>query len=232
MTQPIRRRALDVISEHVDLVGRQVVDVGCGEGGLVRALVQCGARVVGVECGAEMLERARAAERIGDEQYLEGVGQALPLPDASVDRVIFMNSLHHVPLEHIADALAEAARVLVPGGLVLVNEPIADGDFYQVTRLVEDEKEVRAAAFTAIRDACVTGVFAEQAEVIYLNPVRMESYEAFATRMGLIDATRKALVEANEAILRARFHELAAERDGAFFFDQPSRLNILMKVGD
>lgn len=229
MTEPIRRRALEVLADHVDLAGRRVVDVGCGEGGLVRALVQRGARVVGVECGAEMLERARAAEPAGDERYVEGVGQALPLPDRSADRIVFMNSLHHVPEEHMAAALAEAARVLVPGGLALVNEPIADGDFFRLTRLVEDEEAVRAAALAAVKGACASGLFVERAEIVYLNPVRMESYEAFALRMGLIDGTRKARVAAAEAELRATFHALAAPRDGAFFFDQPARLTILEK---
>ncbi|HYD29818.1 MAG TPA: methyltransferase domain-containing protein [Azospirillaceae bacterium] len=226
---PARRRALEVIAGHAALQDRRIVDVGCGEGGLVRALTLKGGHVVGVECGAEMLERARAAEPAGDERYVEGVGQSLPLPDASADIVVFMNSLHHVPTPHMAAALAEAARVLVPDGLVLVNEPIADGDFFQLTRLVEDEEDVRAAAHAAIRQVVAAGLFTEQDEIVYLNPVRMESYEAFALRMGLIDAGRKARVAAQEATLRAKFDELAQPRDGAFFFDQPARLNILVK---
>lgn len=227
MPEPVRRRALDLIAERVELAGKRIVDVGCGEGGLVRALVQRGATVTGVECGAEMLERARAAEPAGDERYLEGVGQSLPLPDSCADIVVFMNSLHHVPAPHMAAALAEAARVLVPGGLALVNEPIADGDFFQLTRLVEDEVEVRAAAIAAVRGACAAGLFTERAEILYLNPVRMESFEAFADRMGRIDAARKALVAEREPLLRDLFHRLAKPRDGAFFFDQPARLNIL-----
>ena len=88
---------------------------------------------------------------------------------------------------------------------------------------------MRAAAYAAVKGACAKGLFAERAEIVYLNPVRMDSYEAFATRMGLIDGTRKARVAAGEADLRARFHELAEQRDGAFFFDQPARLTILVK---
>lgn len=229
MTEPFRRKALDILDEHVDLAGHRVVDVGCGDGGLVRALVKRGATVVGVECGAEMLERARAAEPAGGERYVEGFGQALPLPDASAERVVFMNSLHHVPMEHMDAALAEAARVLVPGGLAVINEPIADGAFFQLTRLVEDEEEVRAAALAAIKRACAAGLFTERAEVTYLNPVRFDGYEAFATRMGLVDAARKERVTANDALLRARFRELATVHDGAFHFDQPARLNILEK---
>lgn len=171
MPEPVRRRALDLIAERVELAGKRIVDVGCGEGGLVRALVQRGASVTGVECGAEMLAAARAAEPAGDERY-----------------------------------------------------------FFQITRLVEDEVEVRAAAVAAIRGACAAGLFVERAEIVYLNPVRLESFEAFAARMGRIDAARKAAVAEKEPVLRALFHRLAEARDGAFHFDQPARLTILARA--
>ncbi len=229
---PTRRKGLDVIAERIALAGRRIVDVGCGEGGLVRALVGRGAAsVIGVECGAEMLARARAAEPAGNERYVEGVAESLPLPDGSADVVVFMNSLHHVPVAHMDCALDEAARVLAPGGAVLVNEPIADGVFHQLTRLVEDEETVRAAAQEAIGRAVAASRLVRRDAVVYLNPVRMESYEAFAKRMGLIDGARKATVAAAEPVLRARFHELATERDGAFFFDQPARLDVLAPPG-
>ncbi len=230
MTHPVRRRALEVMADHVDLAGRRIVDVGCGDGGLVRALTALGATVTGVECGAEMLARARAAQPQGGETYVEGIAQSLPVPEASADRVVFMNSLHHVPVDGMDAALREAARVLGPGGVALVNEPLPEGDFFQVTRLVEDEEEVRAAAYAAVKRAVAAGLFTERAEVIYLNPVRMDSYDAFAARMGLIDPERKAKVAAVEALLHTRFHELADRRDGAFFFDQPARLSILVKA--
>lgn len=228
-TLPRRVKALDIIAERFDLNGRRVVDVGCGEGGLVRALTGLGAKVTGVECGAGMLERARGAEPAGDETYVEGVGQALPIPDGSVEVVVFMNSLHHVPMGNMTAALREAARVLAPGGVALVNEPLPVGSFFQVTRLVEDETEVRAAAQAAIAEALAEGVFTRLDAISYVNPVRMDDYEAFATRMGLIDPARAALVTAGEETLRATFHEMAEARDGAFHFDQPALLEMLVK---
>lgn len=226
---PLRRRSLEMIAEHAILAGRRVVDVGCGDGGLVRALTAKGAHVTGVECGREMLALAHAAERVGDERYVDGVAQALPLPDASADLVVFMNSLHHVPMADMARGLAEAARVVAADGRVLVNEPLPEGRFFQLTRRVEDEVEVRAAAYAAIKGALATGVFSDETEIVYLNPVRMESYESFASRMGAIDPARKARVAAQETTLRALFHELASPRDGAFFFDQPARFTILRR---
>lgn len=225
-----RRKALEIIVERVPLAGKRVVDVGCGEGGFARALAGLGARVTGVECGVEMLARARAAAPAADETYLEGVGEALPVEDAGADIIVFMNSLHHVPIAHMDKALGEAARALAPGGVVLVNEPVADGDFFQLTRLVDDETLVRAEALAALGRAVASGLFAQQAEILYLNPVRFADYHAFAQRMGLIDATRKAKVAADETLLRQRFDALSSPHpDGGRYFDQPARLYILGK---
>ena len=46
-------------------------------------------------------------------------------------------------------ALAEAARVLKPGGLALIHEPEPVGGYFELTKLVDDETEVRAAALKA-----------------------------------------------------------------------------------
>lgn len=224
-----RAKALDLIVAQLPVAGLRLVDVGCGEGVLVRALTRLGARVIGVECGATMLALARGAVPMGDETYCEGVGQALPLADASADGVIFMNSLHHVPESQMLAALAEAARVVVAGGWVVVNEPLPEGRFYALTRQVEDEEAVRAAALRAVR-ACSQAGLREEAEILYRNPVRMDSYAAFAARMGNIDPQRQALVAAREETLRADFHRLAEPLpEGGFLFDQPARLSLLRK---
>ncbi len=138
-----RRKHREVIEELLELDGARVADIGCGDGALTRLMTRLGARVTGIEPSAGQLSRARAAELAGDEVYLQGVAEALPLPDASLDVVLFFNSLHHVPVEHQARALAEAARALKPGGRLCVIEPLARGPHFQANRIIEDETEVR-----------------------------------------------------------------------------------------
>ena len=111
---PPRRRHLDVLRELLDPAGKRVIDVGCGDGALARALTREGARVTGVEIDGTMLAPALAALPAGDERYVEGRGESLPFADESADVVIYFNSLHHVPAGLQAKALAEARRVLVP----------------------------------------------------------------------------------------------------------------------
>ena len=75
----------DVLAEAVPLRGRTVLDVGCGDGGLVRRLRAAGADALGIDVD---VERARAADP--DGRYLVGGAEALPLPDASVDAAVLI----------------------------------------------------------------------------------------------------------------------------------------------
>jgi ubiquinone/menaquinone biosynthesis C-methylase UbiE len=57
-------------------------------------------------------------------------GERLPFAAAAFDLVLLFNSLHHVPVDRQGAALAEAARVLRPGGDLLVAEPLAEGPWF------------------------------------------------------------------------------------------------------
>ncbi|CAK0755600.1 Class I SAM-dependent methyltransferase [Azospirillaceae bacterium] len=228
MTSTLRRRSIDVLSEIiVSFVGLRIVDVGCGDGTLVRALTRLGAQAVGIECGDAVLERARATLPVGQEIYLQGEATLLPLENESVDVVVFFNSLHHVPLSHQPTALVEAARVLTPGGKVIVHEPLAEGPFFDLIRPVEDETAARCAAYQTIR---TTQALRFEQELFYLNSVCLQSYEDLATRLISAESSRVSLVAKQESRLRADMQRLGElNADGAYIFDQPSRINIGVK---
>lgn len=222
-----KRRNADVIVETLALEGKRVIDVGCGDGHLVRLMAKRGAHVLGVECSPRQLAKARAAETIADEEIVEGVGQALPAPDCSADVVVFFNSLHHIPAAAMAQALAEARRVLKPGGIVYVSEPLAEGQFYATCRPVDDEAGVRAQAYQALRSA---PGFIQAEEFVYLHTVRMESYEAFRERIISANAEREARFAAMDQDMRDLFAVNATPSgDNAFTFDQPMRVNLLKR---
>jgi demethylmenaquinone methyltransferase/2-methoxy-6-polyprenyl-1,4-benzoquinol methylase len=101
------RKGLACADRDVD----RIVEVGGGSG---RAASEVGAAVLDPAVG--MLERApdRGLEAI------RGSADALPLADGSVDAVLVVDALHHFP-DH-GECLAEAARVLAPGGVLVVRE--------------------------------------------------------------------------------------------------------------
>jgi ubiquinone/menaquinone biosynthesis C-methylase UbiE len=100
--------------------GDHLLDLGCGPGAAVRYAASRGARVTGVDPATVMLTMARRLTRRGDVTYREGAAEAIPLPDASVDVVWALATVHH--WASLEAALAEVARVLAPGGRFLAAE--------------------------------------------------------------------------------------------------------------
>lgn len=223
-----KRRNTDVIVETLALDGKRVIDVGCGDGSLARLMTRFGAHVLGVECSLRQLAKARAAEKVGDEEIVEGVGQSLPADDESADSVVFFNSLHHIPIGFQAKALAEAARVLKPGGEVYVSEPLPWGAFFEAVKPVDDETWVRGAALASIKGAWVHGL-EEESEFTYVHPLVMTDYEAFRERIVSANAEREAKFAELDAGMRERFARLATPAEGGFGFEQPMRVNLLRK---
>ena len=89
----------------------RVLDLGCGAGFLANDLAGRGHRVTGLDTTPENLEVARAH---GRATYVVGDARRVPFPDASFDVVCAMDLLEHV--DDPDAVIAEAARVLVPGG--------------------------------------------------------------------------------------------------------------------
>lgn len=107
--------------------GAHVLDAGCGTGRIARYLVDRGLSVVGVDLSPGMLAMARRDHP--DLELHEGSLTALPLADASVDGVVFWYSLIHLSDEELRVALAEAVRVLRPGGHVLLAFQKGEGTY-------------------------------------------------------------------------------------------------------
>lgn len=110
---------LNLVQAHVDLRGRRVLDAGCGVGVYTHALQEAGAQALGVDVEAERVEEAR--EGASGALFAVASVEQFPFRDASFD-VVFS----HEVLEHVEDdlrALQEAARVLRPGGTVVLFVP-------------------------------------------------------------------------------------------------------------
>ena len=113
----------DLILELIGTVdGKQVLDVGCGDGVLSFELARQGAKVTGLDADPTMIAAARKrgeADR-ASVRLVEGRAERLPFADASYDIVVAVTVLCFVP--DAKAAVAEMARVLRPGGRLVVGE--------------------------------------------------------------------------------------------------------------
>lgn len=106
--------------------GGVVVDIGCGPGNITSALAQAvgpDGLALGIDLSGPMLARAVRTEHGPNIGFLRADAQRLPLRDNSVDAVVSTLTIHLVPDPH--RALVEMARVLRPGGRVIVAVPTA-----------------------------------------------------------------------------------------------------------
>lgn len=117
-----RRRVLQAVLDSLALpVRARVLDAGCGSGRNLVELARYGT-VVGVEPAPQSLARAQA--RGVGEVRAGSLSGRLPVEGASVDLAVALDVLEHVPDDR--GALAELARVVCPGGLLLVTVPQYD----------------------------------------------------------------------------------------------------------
>ena len=105
--------------------GESVLDVGCGTGGLalaVRDAVGPSGTVAGIDRSAEMVARARhkAAKAGASISFAEASADALPFADATFDVALSTVMLHHLRRAVRALAVAQMARVIRPGGRILL----------------------------------------------------------------------------------------------------------------
>lgn len=119
----------------------RVLELGCGAGTYVRYLSARRYDVVGMDYALSSLARAVAAEQGRDGHYVAGDGYALPFRGASFDMVLCIGVLQ--VLSRPRDLIVEVARVLRPGGVVVV-EALNPYEVPAATRLLLERAGVRA----------------------------------------------------------------------------------------
>jgi ArsR family transcriptional regulator len=153
-----------------------VGDLGCGTGPTAAAIVPFVARVVCVDDSAAMLQAARKRlQGFNNVDLRRGELEALPIDDALLDAATLMLVLHHVPEPD--RAMAEVARVLKPGGrLIVVDMQPYDRENYNLVKmgLVKDYEEQMGHVWLGFPDEHVSRVFAaagfEKTRIVPLAP--------------------------------------------------------------
>jgi ubiquinone/menaquinone biosynthesis C-methylase UbiE len=134
----------DFLARAPRMSGARVLEVGCGTGIITAKIADLPGvtETVGVDPSPGFITRAR--DRAPGLPFHVADGRALPFDDATFDGVVFATTLCHVPAPELA--LAEARRVLRPGGYVL----IYDGDYATTTVALGEHDPLQACAAAAI----------------------------------------------------------------------------------
>jgi ubiquinone/menaquinone biosynthesis C-methylase UbiE len=124
----IQTDILPSLTEHADL-GDEMLEIGPGPGAATEWLRHQVKKLTVLEIEAEAA--AKLAERFPDVEVVVGDATALTYPDASFDSIGSFTMLHHVPTLALQNKiLAEAFRVLRPGGVLIGSDSLASNDLH------------------------------------------------------------------------------------------------------
>lgn len=211
--------------------GASVLELGCGKAEKTRTLAETSRlkEIVALEVDDIQHQRNLQISDLPNVHFRHGGAEAIPAADNSFDIVLMFKSLHHVPMEHMNVALSEIARVLKPGGLAWISEPVFAGDLNEVFRLFHDEKIVREAAFAAIRKAVDDGRLSLKKQLFFNTRSYFESFDQFDQRMIQVTHTSHQLAPELYQRVKERFESYLTP-EGATFLN-PQRVDLLQKGG-
>jgi len=123
------------IEEFVELGGREMLEIGCGDGRLSSLLANKVKSLTAIDPDKAMINLA--CKEISGVDFRVGYGERLEFNDKTYDIVLFSYSLHH---QDCVKALDEAKRVLRDNGIILIIEPSTEGEYTQFVSIFQENE--------------------------------------------------------------------------------------------
>jgi ubiquinone/menaquinone biosynthesis C-methylase UbiE len=218
-----------VYQHCLPLAGARILELGCGTAAHTIAIAshEPSVSITAYEIDAIQHHKNKMLTAPPNILFKFGRAQAIAEPDSTFEIVMMFKSLHHVPLEQLDQVFEEIARVLKPGGLVYLSEPIFAGPFNELLRLFHDEEHVRRAAFEATCRAVSSGKFSSVEEIFFTSPVRFEDFADFEHKVINVTHSNHQLDVDLYNLVKKKF-EQSQSPDGVQF-STPMRVNVLKK---
>jgi SAM-dependent methyltransferase len=219
----------EIYNHLLSLDNKHILELGCGSAEITRDIATSGVdrKITALEVDEIAHEKNLQITDLPNVTFGLSGAQEIPLEDESVDVVFMFKSLHHVPLELMEPSMHEIRRVLKPGGLAYISEPVFEGDFNEVLRLFHDEQKVREAAFNTVAKAVNEGLFDLVEETFFNSPMRFEDFAEFENNTIKATHSSHKLDEELYALVKQRFEQHVGD-DGANFL-MPIRVDLLQR---
>lgn len=218
----------DILDELLHLQGATVLELGCGKAEKTRVVAQKAATVLALEVDEKQLAQNLSITDLPNVRFAHGGAEKIPATDSSFDIVLMFKSLHHVPIPLMDSAFAEIQRVLKPGGVAYISEPVYAGDFNELLKLFHDERVVREAAFAAEQRAVSAERLALVAQKFFLQPMHFTNFAQYEEQVLKVTHTEHKLSAETYEKVRAKFSEHMTQ--GGAEFHMPIRVDLLRKA--
>lgn len=221
---------LEIMSRLLSFDAAKVLELGCGSARWTRTIAEKFSigSLVATEVDKVQHAKNQQIDDLPKVSFRYGGAQDIDLPDASVDIVIMLKSLHHVPMDLMQKGLHEIHRVLRSGGLAYISEPVYAGEFNRILRLFNDEKMVRQAAFDRLREMVDAGPFELAEEVFFQSQSFYVDFAEFEQRILFPSHSDHRIDDATHEQVRAAFMPYLT-LEGAEFIN-PQRVDLLRKL--
>jgi len=218
-----------IYNRLLPLDNKHIVELGCGHAQKTRDIATSGVgrKITALEVDGVAHESNLQLDDLPNVEFVLSGAQAIPLDDESADIVIMFKSLHHVPIELMEPSVTEIRRILKPGGLAYISEPVYAGVFNEILGLFNDEQAVRKAAFDALKSAVEEGMFTLVEQVFFNTPRRFENFTEFEDNVINVSHSQYSLDEDLFQRVKALFEKHLGD-EGALFWN-PVRVDLLRK---
>lgn len=219
----------EIYHRLLSLDGKHILELGCGSAEITRRIATTGVdrKITALEVDEIAHHKNLQIRDLPNVTFELSGAQQIPLEEESVDVVFMFKSLHHVPVDQMETSIHEIRRVLKPGGLAYISEPVFAGEFNEILRLFHDEQQVREAAFSTVKKAVDDGLFELVEEIFFNSPRRFEDFAEFENRTIKATHSSHELDEDLYALVKRRFEQHIGD-DGAHFLN-PIRVDLLQK---
>jgi len=220
----------EIYNTLFDFTNKHILELGCGAAALTRLIAEANPSCHIDALEVDKIQHAKNLQitDLPNVTFNEGGAQQIPAADQRYDIVFMFKSLHHVPLDQMDQALLEIKRVLKPGGMAYISEPIYAGDFNDMMSIFHDEKTVREHAFAAVKRAVDNQQFTLKDEIFFNAERKFASFAQFEARIIGVTFVEHHLDEATLKRIKQKYDN-SAKPDGSARYETPMRVDVLVK---
>lgn len=219
---------VDILDELLHLEGAMVLELGCGNAEKTRIVAQKAAAVLALEVDETQLAKNLAITDLPNVRFAHGGAEKIPAAGSCFDIVPMFKSMHHVPTELMDSVFSEIRRVLKPGGVAYISEPVYAGEFNEILKIFHDEKAVRDAAFAAEKRAVSSGRLALVSQKFFLQPVHYINFGQYEEQVIKVTHTEHKLSAETLEKVRSKFNGHMTWNGATF--QMPIRIDLLKNV--
>lgn len=219
----------EIFESILSLDHQDILELGCGDATLTRLLATTGEgrKITAAEVDTIQHRKNLLVKDLPNVNFLFAGSEDIPASDNSIDTVFMFKSLHHVPVDAMDQALQEVARVLKPGGLAYISEPVFSGDFNEILRLFHDEEKVRHAAFGALQRVVNSQLLSLKQEFFFNTPISFENFKQFSDQVIGVSYNNYQINDELYGKIIWKFEQIISQNRGDFL--TPVRVDLLQK---